>query len=216
MPAELKTLDLDAMPSFYETEAAPVRNAGRSIRADYKHCRRVEKRRYLRMQQVGAAADHIGTLPVRGESLHAVMSGSYHLFAIVTAILKLAEPVTMKRLTVGTLSFNKDNAAELLDLIDRGKIAKCDFVCSCYYKSAEPEVFDGFVSEMQQRGQRVVAVRNHAKLLLAEMSDGNAYVVESSANLRSCHNAEQWTMTNDLELLEFHRGWLEEFFEEQA
>lgn len=211
---DLKTLDLDALQPFYAEASAPVRNVSRSLRADYQHRRRVEKRRYLRMFQVQAAADHIGTLPVRGESIHCVMSGTYHLFAIVTAILKLAEPVTMKRLTVGTLSFNRDNSLELLALIDARKIRRCDFVCSCYYKSAEPEVFDGFVSEMQARGQRVVAVRNHAKLLLCEMSDGNNYVVESSANLRSCHNAEQWVMSNDLELLGFHRGWLAEFFED--
>jgi hypothetical protein len=41
------------------------------------------------------------------------------------------------------------------------------------------------------------------------MLDASHYVIESSANLRSCRNIEQFTMTNDRELLTFHRSWME-------
>ena len=40
--------------------------------------------------------------------------------------------------------------------------------------------------------------------------DGRCIVNESSANLRSCRNIEQFTMTHDRDLLEFHRQWMAE------
>jgi hypothetical protein len=44
--------------------------------------------------------------------------------------------------------------------------------------------------------------------MLFEMSSGNYYAVESSANLRSCKMLEQFTLTNSRELVLFHRGWM--------
>jgi len=60
------------------------------------------------------------------------------------------------------------------------------------------------------RGQRVVACLQHAKVVLMQTTDGGAYVVESSANLRSCASIEQITMTHDPALLAFHRQWIDD------
>ena len=50
----------------------------------------------------------------------------------------------------------------------------------------------------------------HAKILLIELTDGRSYVVESSANLRSCSSIEQIVMTHDRPLFDFHHQWLDE------
>ena len=55
----------------------------------------------------------------------------------------------------------------------------------------------------------------HAKVVLMETSTGGAYVVESSANLRSCASIEQITLTNDAALLAFHRYWINEILTEK-
>ena len=50
----------------------------------------------------------------------------------------------------------------------------------------------------------------HAKVVLIETTDGRHFVVESSANLRSCSSIEQITVTHDGDLLAFHRQWIDE------
>ena len=43
-----------------------------------------------------------------------------------------------------------------------------------------------------------------------QLTDGRGYVVESSANLRSCASIEQITIMRDGDLLAFHRKWIDE------
>lgn len=63
-------------------------------------------------------------------------------------------------------------------------------------------------AQLQARGATLTSSRNHAKVIgLAFERD--AYVVEGSANMRSCNNLEQFTLTNDPELFEFHRRWIQ-------
>jgi len=40
------------------------------------------------------------------------------------------------------------------------------------------------------------------------LSDGRRFAVESSANLRSCRNIEQITLTQAADLHDFHAGWI--------
>jgi hypothetical protein len=60
-----------------------------------------------------------------------------------------------------------------------------------------------------KHGFRIAALRTHAKLLLIATGEARI-VVESSANLRSCHNVEQATVFNDAELFDFHRKWIDD------
>ena len=60
-----------------------------------------------------------------------------------------------------------------------------------------------------EHGFTFKSYRNHTKLILAEIA-GRCYVVESSANLRSCQNIEQFTLTQSHELFAFHAGWIDE------
>ena len=83
-----------------------------------------------------------------------------------------------------------------------GKVipTKCDDVGISWRESAE--------AQLQARGATLTSSRNHAKVIgLAFERD--AYVVEGSANMRSCNNLEQFTLTNDPELFEFHRRWIQ-------
>ena len=47
-----------------------------------------------------------------------------------------------------------------------------------------------------------------------EVADGRAYVLESSANLRSCRMAEHFALHHDPGLLQFHRRWIESMLEQ--
>lgn len=172
--------------------------------------RRVDRRRFVRLGEIKNAAAALGSLPDSNESIHAVMNGLYDGFAIVSAVLELAAPATIARLTIGTLGFNRRNADELLECLDAGSIGACTLVVSNYFRNVDAELFGYIEGGLRERGQRCAVLRSHAKLLLFEMTNGAAYVWESSANLRSCRNAETFVLSQSRELLDFHAAWLEE------
>lgn len=205
---DLPAFDVAALPSFYASQSAQARNAAVELADGLKLVRRAAKRQTLHLLNVANAAAHIERLPEAGETFHCVMKGNFHSWDLAPAILKLAAPAAAKYLGIATLGFNKSNAAELLDLFDRRQIGRIDFIASCYFRSTCADEFGFLHAGLSSRGQRCVAVRSHAKIMLFELTDGRALVIESSANLRSCRNVEQFTLTHDRGLLDFHRGWM--------
>jgi len=147
-------------------------------------------------------------------TIHFVCAGGYSLYHHIEAVLQIAAPARISYLGIATLGFSKDNLERLIGLLDAGRIGKLDFLFSVYFKSNEREICERLAHELGTRGQRVLSMRTHCKLLLIELGDGrDCYTIESSANLRSCKNVEQSTFTNDRALLAFHRGWLDELFQ---
>lgn len=211
---DLRQFDFDGLQSFADSDSARSRTDDVGLTEERKLITRVERRAYRRMLTCKNAVECLERLPERGEIFHVVMSGRFHGWALVPAVLELARPAKIKQLTVATLGFNDENVDSLLELLNAKQIRQVDFVCSHFFRHSTTDVFERLHGELTARGHRVAAVRSHAKLLLFEMTDGRAYVIESSANLRSCNNAEQFSLTIDRELLEFHRAWLSDLIEE--
>jgi hypothetical protein len=205
--AALPSLDLDAIRPVFNELAGHENDAARPWVGDRRHVRRTDKAVLLDARRLADALEHIGRLPEPGEAFHLVTAKRYSLWHIVRATLKLAEPATIDRLTVATLGFSRQNLEELLDLLDRRQIGKVDFLFSVYFKSGQREICQRLAHELTTRGHRVVACLTHAKILLIKLSDGRAFVAESSANLRSCSSIENITLFHDAELLRFHANW---------
>jgi hypothetical protein len=215
---------LDSLPTMDTTDLKPLFDqlAGHEVDAarelhggDRKAIRRADAKVMLDGRRLQNALEHIGRLPESGEAFHLITAKRYSLWHIICATLALAAPATIARLTIATLGFSKDNLEQLLDLLDRGQIGKVDFLYSVYFKSNEKELCLRLTHDLTSRGHRVVAMLTHAKILLIELTDGRAYSVESSANLRSCASIEQITMTHDRALFDFHRGWISNIMEAQ-
>ncbi len=204
----LKSLDLDGLPEVFPSAGGEVRNARIGLDGERKHVRTASGRRHLDMLSIANAAKCLDTLPLEGQTYHIVMAGNFAGWDFVPAVLRLAVPATIRELNVATLGFNSRNAAELIALLDAGQVERCTFIASVYYKSNEPQVWDGLTTALTTRGQRILAARCHAKILLMQLTDGRHIVIESSANLRSCRNIEQCTITHDADLLRFHRAWM--------
>ncbi len=211
----IKSFDLETVPNFYEGAAADARSAKAGLDADLKIARVSERRQLLHMLDVANAAKHLERIPDQAETFHCIMRGNYYNgWDLVPALLKLAAPRTIATLHVATLGFNQQNAFELLRLFDEGQIGRVEFICSVYFRDMTSDVWSYLHAELSRRKQHAVAIRSHAKILLLELSDGTALVVESSANLRSCHNIEQFTLTHDRDVLEFHRQWMDQLIRE--
>lgn len=180
------------------------------LRSNLKH-----ERRSKHEMQIENAVRHLERLPKAGWSYHCLMRGDYNGWEIVPAVVRLAKPARIEELWVATLGFNERNSKELLELLDAGEVGKVSFICSHYFKATSADIFNPLEKALRSRGQRILAMRCHAKLLLFSLSDGRRLVVESSANLRSCHNIEQFSLTNDSGLYDFHAGWMNEMFNDK-
>jgi len=202
----LKTLDPAGLAEVFPTAAAQIQDIAIGI-TERKMARRATRRQFLNQLAVPNAVAALARLPEPRESFHGIMAGNFHAFAFLPAIIRLAG-CQAAEVNIATLGFNRVNTLELFDLLDKRDVRKCSFIFSCYFRSAEPEVTEALVAGLLARGQRVAVVRNHAKVIAAEMVDGRCFTWESSANMRSCHNCESYVLTQDRELLLFHRGWM--------
>jgi hypothetical protein len=74
-------------------------------------------------------------------------------------------------------------------------------------------VYAMLLDGIRARGGRYRSFQNHAKVLLLSNAGTGVWIsVEGSANLTSNPRLEQYVITNDQGLYDFHRGWMEEAF----
>jgi hypothetical protein len=197
----------DDVPRFDPT-ADPEVDVNARLSSDRQLLRTPRRRLCIDYRPNPDALTHLKVLPREGESLHGVICGKYAMWDLVPALIertgrKIAD------LHIATLSYGKQNATELLSLIDDGQVKRCSLIVSYYFKAQNRPLYDTLVPPLRERGHRVLAMRNHAKLLLVKLVGGGSFVVEGSANLRSCKNVEQFVLTRCRRLYRFHREWLE-------
>lgn len=168
--------------------------------------RRPVRNHCLNLDGIAHAAKQIGRLPAPCEAVHCLMGGDYHGFDIVPALIDL-EGQPVEKLTIATLSFSKKNLSHLTLLLDQGRIQSVELLASDYFAKADALIYTAAKRELENRGHKIGFARTHAKVICMT-TPGNNYVVESSANLRSCVNFEQFCIFNDRELLTWHREWI--------
>jgi hypothetical protein len=127
-------MDLTSIPQFYNELAGHETDAARAWVGDRRHVRRADTKVLLDARRLADALEHIGHLPEPGEAFHLVTAKRYSLWHVVRAVLQLAAPATIARLTVATLGFSKTNLEELLALLDAGTIGTVDFLYSVYFQ----------------------------------------------------------------------------------
>lgn len=194
---------------------APAKR-GRNLSPDVLQRRRVLRRELRDARHEKNALELIVKLPEDGESLHFVIDGRFHPCDLIPVTRRLSHPAVITRLDITTLSYNLTNVQSLCDGLDQGKIGTVLLMPSRYFSEVEKPLFAHTKTELEQRGSRVIPGYVHTKLILMEMSDGRCFTIEGSGNLRSCKSIEQFVMSCDRPLLEFHRGWIERYIVEKT
>ena len=214
---ELEALDVDELATLYDqADTAKTRSAAAELPLEVatRLEARAGRRRYLEATRIGNAARALEALPDAGVSLHCVMRGNFNAWDLVPAVLELAG-VELEALHVATLSFNRDNVESLAELLDAGAIRRVYFLASTYMRTMDTDVYEHLAAVLDARGQHdYAAARNHAKVQLFGLADGRRLALESSANLRSCRNVEQFSLHHSADLYEFHAGWIEAMLRE--
>lgn len=173
------------------------------------HRRPSARRRFERIRQKETLRDVIASPPAPGESIHVIGTGLYDFWTFVPQFIDWIGRA--ERLTCSTWTASRPNVIELFEIWDAGRIGTVDFLTGLYFKRRESAVYAMLLGGIRKRGGRYKASRNHAKVLLLENPDRDAWiVVEGSANLTANPRLEQYVITNDRALYDFHRSWTEE------
>ena len=191
-------------------------DAQRELRNRTTLRRKSAKRLLVSALQSKNAVKDIAELPGMEESLHIICRGNFPLFSIIQATLALAAPAVIESLSLATLGFSKSNATDLFNLIDSGQVQSVNAVCSVYFERQNPSEYKMMADGLAERGQRIAALRSHAKIITMALSDGRRFTVESSANARSCRALEQISIFQSPPLHDFHAGWIREVIEASA
>jgi hypothetical protein len=163
-----------------------------------------------------AAIEDISELPQPGEVVHMLTAKRFALIDVIEAVLHFRAPARIKFLGICTLGFSTANVERLAAMLDSHQVELLDFVFSVYFKSLEKANCERLAAELGRRGARIIALLQHAKILVIETTDGQSYVIESSANLRSCASLEQLAIFNDADLAAFHKMWIDSLFRGEA
>lgn len=166
------------------------------------------RRRLDRARRGQSAVKQIGRLPAVGEEIVMIMTGDFHGWDIVGAVLDLAG-VAAAHLRVATLGFNRSQTIHLASLLDAGRVRRLTMAVSEMFREKNKSEYALLAAEMQSRGQTVKCGRNHAKLMLFELADGRRIAVHGSLNLRRCNSFEQVAISASVELHDFFAAFID-------
>jgi hypothetical protein len=208
----LKSLDPARFKPIFEGDPENLPNVKLRLDQGRAMSTRQARRTMKALDQPRQATAQIGYLPGPDESRHFVLNGSYPLAAFIPAIHQLAgEPI--RELYITTLSFSEANIALLEGMVAAKHIRKVSIICSNFFaaEGIDRRIYDRGVEFVRKWGFRILACRNHSKIMLFRFKT-KCLVVLSSANARSATNIETADLFQSKSLYDFHRGWIEDLF----
>ena len=126
---------------------------------------------------------------------------------LITALVTHLGDVQAMR--IATLSYNGRNLAEMVALLDSGAVKSLSLLCSSFFRDHNKELWEETLSDFRERGQRAAAARTHAKVVTVATAAGRRLSLEGSANLRTNSNREQFALTEDAAIHDWHAAWID-------
>jgi hypothetical protein len=171
-----------------------------AVKADDKRSRRGLKR----LVKPDNAAELASHLPEPGDCTHAVVRGDFVTADIIPLLLG---DRSADILAISTLGMSTANASMLAGLRDSGQIRRLFLLVSYYFSRVDKTGTYRAVKDIL--GDSLKTAHTHAKVILVSAAP-SFFVVEGSANLRSCDSIENLAIWNDEELLNWHLDWMQE------
>lgn len=213
LPALENLPALEGLPSVFTDAADRARTDGRLSPGTRRRHVNTGRAAFVNARKQSAADKIIDRLPEAGQVVHVCLDGAFDLCHLIPRIIDLAgQPAEI--VALATLGFNRTTIGILTKLSDAGQVRRVRLLCSHYFKSVDVELFSHAHHELTKRGHTLYIARNHAKLQLYEFADGRTVTLMSSANLRSCKNAEFAVLFGDAATFRFWRSVVDELIEE--
>ncbi len=165
------------------------------------------KERYQRAAKT--AASLLPDLPEAGESVHALMIGTFDLCQVIVPVVNRL-PACL-HLRIATLCFSKRNAAELVGLLESHPDLRLSLLVSAFFRGHNKELFERFAEDLREYpNARLTSGRSHCKVVCFDIGPDDGMVFEGSANLRTNGNREQLAVIRDRALHDWHATWIDE------
>ena len=171
-----------------------------AVKADDKRSRRGLKR-LVKPENAAELASH---LPEPGDCTHAVVRGDFVTADIIPLLLG---DRSADILAISTLGMSTANASMLAGLRASGQIRRLFLLVSHYFSQVDKTGTYRAVKDIL--GDSLKTAHTHAKVILVSTAP-SFFVVEGSANLRSCDSIENLAIWNDEDLLNWHLDWMQE------
>lgn len=169
--------------------------------------KRAEKTKVKNMMKRETLADILKELPEENEYLHLISNGLYDFFTFIPVLTDYLGGAS--EFYGSTWTMNRNNVEIIMQLYDKKKIKKVTILTGVYFKQRESAVYAQLVDGLISRGQRFKCFENHSKITL--LTNNKKYiVVEGSANFTSNPRVEQYVITNNKEVYNFHKDWMED------
>lgn len=201
----LVDIDLSGIEETRSEVAFPLRRNRymrqfHAVKADDKRSRRGLKL----LVKPENAAELSAHLPEPGDCTHAVVRGDFVTADIIPLLLG---DRSADILAISTLGMSTANASMLAGLRASGQIRRLFLLVSYYFSRVDKTGTYRAVKDIL--GDSLKTAHTHAKVILVSTAP-SFFVVEGSANLRSCDSIENLAIWNDEELLNWHLDWMQE------
>jgi hypothetical protein len=110
-----------------------------------------------------------------------------------------------------------ENATQLIKYYDKGFIKSISILTGDFIRRNGRGVYTLLSAELLKRKQNFVSFNNHSKILCMCNAKRNDYfTVEGSSNWTSNPRVEQYVITNNKEVFDFHKSWIDSLFSKET
>lgn len=181
--------DLRARPPM-EQRIAPIQPRTHFIQRSEALRTKLDRAALKRLCKPENARELASVMPSEDCSVHALITGTFIFGDLLGAVIDRHGPP--RSLFLASLSLSQGNVALLARLLDQHRLP----------------IWSALTAVAEKHPSLTLRVaRTHCKVALFDYPAA-AWVIETSANLRSSGNLEQVTILHDRGLLEFHRAWM--------
>lgn len=151
----------------------------------------------------------------KNANYYAIVSGNF-IFGDLLEALILNKKLSVKNLFISTLSMSENNIDSLVNIMQSGQVEKLHLLVSSYFFAHERHNLIPYIHEELDNKEwsfLFCVAGSHTKLCLIELTNGLKITIHGSANMRSSGNIEQIAITENEELYEFNKIFLEKIEE---
>ena len=144
-------------------------------------------------------------------SMYAIVSGNF-IFGDLLEALIIEKQLKVKSLYISTLSLSDNNVDSMANIMYSGLCDELHLVVSSYFYSHERHNLIPYIyQELEQEKPwdfKLSVAGSHMKIALIE-TDELKLTLQGSANLRSSRSVEQFSITDNQELFDFNKEYIE-------